>query len=101
MELPKSVQGKLIEIGPVHANRFAEPEADLCYRRYLETRQCRYRGPPVLMPVVELVNHSENAGKFDCSDGIGVECTSSDGIAVDYCPDDCWTMALPCGFCSA
>jgi hypothetical protein len=100
-ELPENVKGKLSEIGPVPADRFAEPTADLCHRRYLETRQFTYRGTKVLMPVVELVNHSDDAGKFDSSNGIGVECTSSDEVRVDYGLDDCWAMAMIYGFCLA
>jgi hypothetical protein len=100
-ELPKNVQEKLSEIGPVDADRFAEPNADLCYRRYLATRQFSYRGTPVLMPVVELLNHRDQAGKFDSSDGIGVECTSSDEVLVSYGPYDCWSMAMTYGFFAA
>ena len=100
-ELPENVQEKLKDTGSVLADRFAEPEAALCHRRYLETRQFRYLGTSVLMPMVELVNHSDDAVKFDTSNGIGVECTSSDEVRVDYGPDDCWTMAMTYGFCSA
>jgi len=50
---------------------------------------------------VELINHSDNAGNFDCSDGVGVKCTSSDEARVNYGSHDCWTMAMTYGFCAA
>jgi hypothetical protein len=100
-ELPKKAQEKLKEIGPADADRFAEPNADLCYRQYLKTRQFSYRGTPVLMPLVEFLNHRDHAGQYDSSDGIGVERTSNDEVGVDYGPDDCWGMAMTYGFCAA
>ena len=100
-QLPGEVQEKLLEIGPADADRFAEPTMELCYRRYLATRQFNYRGTPVLMPVMELINHRDQAPKYDSSDGIGVECKSADEVGINYGPSDCWGMTMNYGFLAA
>jgi len=100
-ELPEKVRETLKDIGPADADRFAEPSADLCRRRYLATRQSSYRGTLVVMPVVELINHRDQAVQLDRGDGIGLEGKYEDEVVFDYGPDDCWGMAMTYGFCAA
>jgi hypothetical protein len=100
-ELPEKVRETLKDIGPTDADRFAEPSADLCLRRYLATRQSSYRGTLVLMPVVELINHRDQTVQLDRADGIGIEGKYEDEVVFDYGPDDCWGMAMTYGFCAA
>jgi len=97
--LPQELQATLTKIGPVDGTRFSEPSEDLCFRRYLATRQILYGEVPVVMPMVELVNHGANAAPYDCGDGIAVGGVFDDEVLVNYGADDCWGMALQYGFC--
>src|SRR5689334_11923402 len=92
--LPQNVKDMLNEIGPFVPDRFSEPTESLCHSRYLNTRQFSYNGQPVVMPMIELANHRGQARQLDCEDGLKIAGSFEDEIFFDYCPDDCWGMAV-------
>lgn len=100
-QLPQPVQAKLRQIGPIDGRRFSGSSDEVCYRRYLDTRQIDYRGKLVLMPLTEMVNHGNKVGAFDCSDGVAIGGTFDGEVLVEYSDNDCWGNALTHGFCEA
>jgi hypothetical protein len=54
------------------------------YKRFLYTRQIHYQGRKVLMPIIELINHSANSTDYIIDKGIRVEGIFSDEVTVNY-----------------
>jgi hypothetical protein len=98
-QIPEKVQAALKEIAPGSSDRFLEPSPDICHKRYLRTRQITYRGKPVLMPLVELVNHGIGAKGYDQNGGIDVGGNFEGEVLVSYGADDCWGLAVTYGVC--
>jgi hypothetical protein len=68
--------------------------------RYFGTRYITYKGRGVLMPVVELVNHSHTPVSFDREDGIGVSGIFDGEILVRYSFADALDIFSNWGFAS-
>ena len=60
------------------------PWDEFIFKRFLQTRAISYKGDKVLMPIIELINHSSLASSFECSNGIGVTGSYEDEILVNY-----------------
>jgi hypothetical protein len=62
-----------------------------------------YHGTAVLMPFLELINHSGQRSTFEPgdSDGIAVGGKFDDEVLVNYNFDDCWGRALTHSFMDA
>jgi hypothetical protein len=103
--LPPDMQKTLREtsIASGMPTLFSAPDEEICLKRYLSTRQSEYRGDPVLMPFVELVNCSGQATtNYAHEDGIAVAGTFDDEILVNYnITMDCWDRAVYYGFFDA
>jgi hypothetical protein len=106
-QLPQAVQTTLREIGWIVGldSRFSEPSEDLCFERYMLTRQIQHGDGSFLMPMLELVNHNDRAEGFSHGDRIGnglaVSGVFEGEVLVKYNVFDCWGMALFHGFCHA
>jgi len=68
--------------------------------RYFASRFITYKGSGVLMPVVELVNHSPTGITFDREDGIGIAGLFDDEILVRYRLTDALDLFRNWGFAS-
>ncbi|MEO8300167.1 MAG: hypothetical protein ABI608_00160 [Rhizomicrobium sp.] len=99
--LPQNARDALLATWPMRSNDFSQPSEDACHSRYLDTRMIKYREVPVLMPVVELINHGRDASAFDRTNGIGVGGMFSDEVLATYGSNDCWGTAVSYGFCEA
>jgi hypothetical protein len=101
-QLSPKIRQLLLQSGCVDGvhGRFDPPTPELCLQRYLESRRFSYYGTDVVMPMVELVNHDEQARSYVVGDGIGVDGTFHGEVLVRYNGDDCWGRALSYGFCS-
>lgn len=102
-QLPQEIQTTLRNIGWIVGldSKFSEPSKDLCFARYLLTRQIWYGETGVLMPMLEMVNHSHKAAGFGTYQGISVSGIFDGEVVVNYNPYDCWGIALLHGFCEA
>jgi hypothetical protein len=96
--LPDALQQALKNFGGIGPSRFEEPSEAFCHRNYNSTRQFAHRGGLVLIPLLELVNHSAAAKGFDTDDGVAVGGTFEDEVVVKYSLDDCWSTATVGGF---
>jgi hypothetical protein len=99
--LPLQIQDTLRAVGWIVdlPSRFREPSEEVCLRRYIQTRAITYEGTNVLMPMMELLNHSDAAGGFEPGTGVSVSGTFQAEVLVNYGCDDCWGRALSHGFC--
>lgn len=57
-------------------------------KRYFESRCINYCGQKVVMPLMELVNHSSTAPGYDLADGVGLKGRFGDEIYVGYGDSD-------------
>jgi hypothetical protein len=64
------------------------PAAGSALARFLSTRCIRYRGEMVLMPVIELINHSPRVPGYEVLDGIRVTGVHADEIFACYSISD-------------
>jgi hypothetical protein len=100
-QLPQEIQDTLKEIMPISGVRFSEPSVDLCHRRYLASRSIMYHEVGMIMPLVELINHSGDATGYDARDGVVVGGMFNDEVLVSYSAGDCWGTAVRHGFSEA
>jgi hypothetical protein len=100
-QLPQNARDALLSMWPMSVEDLVEPSEDACRKRYINTRMIKYRGIPVFMPVVELINHDGAAGIFDRTDGIAVGGMFADEVLAAYGSNDCWGAAVTYGFCEA
>lgn len=99
--LPQNARDSLLATWPINIEDLSEPSEASCHKRYLNTRMIKYREIPVLMPVMELVNHGRNAAGFDRTDGVAVSGLFAEEVLATYGSDDCWGTAVNYGFCEA
>lgn len=100
-QLPEAIKIKLKEMVVEDENRFSEPTNDGCFERYKKTRQIPYQSDDVIMPIIELVNHSDVSNNvYIFRNGIGVEGVVDDEVLVRYSDVDIWTRVLNAGFSS-
>lgn len=64
------------------------PDDEYALGRYVGSRCIGYRGDWVIMPIIELINHSPNARGYDVSSGIRVSGVFHNEIYVTYGPSD-------------
>jgi len=69
-------------------------------RKFLQCRRIEWNGEPVLMPVMELVNHESTAPPYNFSDDISIEGVFSDEVLVCYSREDAFGMFVGHGFAS-
>jgi hypothetical protein len=100
-QLPPNAREALLSMWPVNEEDLAEPSEELCRKRYIITRMIKYHGDPVLMPILELVNHGGNAARYDRTSGVVVEGMFPGEVLARYGDDDCWGTAVKYGFCEA
>ena len=85
--LPENVQTLLKRHGIYNAERRfpgEEPEQEML-KRFLLTRAISRKGRSVIMPMIDLVNHSPNAKAYDTdNDGIGVAGLQEGEVLVRY-----------------
>jgi hypothetical protein len=83
--------------------RFAEPSIGVCLYQFVRSRDVSYRGDARIMPVIDLVNHSNGAPPFVMTDGpgVGVRGTFPGEILVRYNVADSWATALAYSFADA
>lgn len=75
-------------------------EAERIEARYLKSRMLRSKGRPVLMPVIELVNHGTKGAPFEYKDGIQVKGTFSEEVLAQYSIADPLGVLAVWGFAS-
>lgn len=83
--------------------RFAEPSIAVCLHQFVRSRNVSYRGKARIMPVIDLVNHSNGAPPYVMADGpgVGVRGTFPGEILVRYNVADAWGTVLAYGFADA
>lgn len=101
-ELPADVIAFVRHMGAVADAdfRFAAPSVAICLYQFIRSRDVSYRGNPRIMPVIDLVNHSNGAPPYVMVDGpgVGVRGTFPGEILVRYNVADSWATALAYSF---
>ncbi|MGH7487370.1 MAG: hypothetical protein ACREMY_17480, partial [bacterium] len=82
------------------ASVFRGSPEERAQRRFLRSRMIHSQGKPVVMPVVELVNHGTEGVGFEYKDGISVKGTFKDEILVRYNLTDPLGVITVWGFAS-
>ena len=99
--LPEEVQILLKRVGLYNAdNRFPgnEPEQELM-QRFIQTRCINRKGKRVIMPMIELLNHSPSAKPYDMSgDGIAVSGLQDGEVLAKYNVSDPIRRLIAYGF---
>jgi len=80
--------------------RQPDGDRDRIERKFLESRRIEGNGEPVLMPLMELVNHGPAAPSYNTTNGISIEGAFSDEVLVRYSLEDAFGMFLGYGFAS-
>ena len=76
---------------------FAEPTDSLIQQLFFTTRIITYRGQPVAMPLIEIVNHGDGP-RYDLSDGVAVRGSFPGEVYVQYSELDSFDYFLSWGF---
>jgi hypothetical protein len=80
--------------------RFDEPSEAMCAQAYLNQRQFDVRGHLVIVPLIDLVNHSGSAPSYATQEGLGVHGVFADEMLVSYNAADAWAHILSYSFAS-
>ncbi|HEX3652356.1 MAG TPA: hypothetical protein VHU18_05990 [Rhizomicrobium sp.] len=76
---------------------FEEPSDELIQRRFFEMRSITYRDRPVVMPIIEMVNHGNAAG-YDCSETVALRGSFAGEVLVQYSDVDSFDYFQSWGF---
>ncbi len=98
--LPADVEDFIRRMGASKdiARCFLAPSAELCFFKFVRTRDYSYHAKAYMAPVIDLVNHSTAAPIFVVENGVGVAGTFSDEVLARYNARDPWWNALSYGF---
>ena len=100
-KLPDSIQQILNQFLPVPIKQRL-PRIDIeneIFKRFILTRQINWNGKNVLMPIIELVNHSPAQNSWGVSDrGISIEGQFQDEVLVRYSASDPMHRFIQYGF---
>jgi hypothetical protein len=96
--LPEQVRGTLNNLFSM-AICLQDPCPELVQTRFLDSRVIEYSGSPVVMPLVEMVNHGPCAG-YDCTNGVGISGKFDDEVLVNYGTHDSFAIFASWGFAS-
>jgi hypothetical protein len=94
--LPKELRHELsaeYQCGPW----FQEPTEDLIRSCYFESRHIHHKGKPVVMPLIELINHGDGT-KYTGTDSIRITGTFPGEILVQYSDVDAFEFFRAWGF---
>lgn len=76
---------------------FAEPTDKLIQQLFFTTRSITYRDQPVVMPLIEMVNHGDGP-RYDMSDGVALRGSFPGEVYVQYSELDSFDYFLSWGF---
>jgi hypothetical protein len=79
---------------------FDDVDDALIQDRFLKTRHIEHRGHNVVMPVIELLNHSPAVESFDTTSGVALRGTFSGEVLVRYSDADAYGVFGAWGFAS-
>jgi hypothetical protein len=74
------------------------PTPQKIFERFLNSRSITYNDKSIIMPMVELVNHSYKGVGYNFDQGIGLRGSSKAEIFAKYNEHDCWSKSLVYGF---
>ncbi len=83
--LPESLLKRLKELRLIDQIHIDEADwLSEMRRAFINSRRIAYRGHPVIMPIIELLNHSADGGSYDTKDGIRVAGVFAGEVLVNY-----------------
>jgi hypothetical protein len=99
-KLPAPAVSKLKQMGLNLERRYQGDWETVITNRFLQTRQLAYNGKRIIMPIIELLNHSSTSSGYDTTRGVRVQGYSTDEIYVNYGPSDPIRRFMGYGFVS-
>ena len=99
-ELPEALREPLRAQAHYFGSWFGDVDEALIQKRFVESRYISYQGRDVLMPVVDLLNHSPQVETFDCGKGVSVHGTFPGEVLVRYTDADAYGVFGAWGFAS-
>lgn len=99
--LPEALRDRLKALALLDLEQRHQGEwAEVLKTWFLNSRKISYKGHTVVMPVVELVNHSPKSRGFKVEDDISVEGVFEDEVTVNYSVSDSLRRFFTYGFAS-
>lgn len=96
--LPEPLKRRLTELGFINLEVSKDLEwPEVLRRSFLNTRRIAYKNRIVIMPLIELINHSPSAGGYDVRDGVKVAGQFDGEILVNY-SSACDSLARFCTY---
>lgn len=99
-ELPSEIVASIESMGVLDYpdRRFLAPSDDACMFDYLLARIFARQGEPIVVPVVDLVNYSNDVSPYVSDGGFGVAGIFADEMLVRYSLVDAFSLQLSYGF---